>query len=221
MTSLNWLCAAGVGCASLITAAASADFVNPDVPTWRGTSSADFYGWESFTSAFGGPNLPNYTGTESAAALFNFGSGALITGTGNLYGAGGPLSISIFGGLTGAVSEVILNLSTVGTGVNLNSVRFSIFDNSGNSVALAPTSSELRSDAPAPGGQGQIQTWAMRWVVAPLAIGSNRFVVDFNSTTANMSLDAVSLDMHAVPAPGVAALIGIAGLIIKSLRRRS
>ncbi len=221
MTTLNWLCAAGVGCASFITAVASADFVNPDVPTWRGTSSADFYGWETFTSAFGGPNLPNYAGTESAAALFNFGGGALITGTGNLYGAGGPLSISIYGGLTGAVSEVVLNLSTVGTGVNLSSVRFSIFDNNGSSVALAPTSTELRSDTPAPGGQGQIQTWAMRWVVAPLALQSNRFVVDFGSTTVNMSLDAVALDIHAVPAPGVAALMGLAGLFTKSRRRRS
>ncbi len=222
MTQLSWICAAGVvvGCSSLITTVATADFVNPVVPTWRGATSADFYAWESFTSAFGGPNLPNYAGTESAAALFNFGGGAFITGTGNLYGAGGPLSISIYGGLTADVSTVILNLSTIGTTVNLNSIRFSIFDNSGNSTVLAPGSSTLQSDTPAPGGQGQIQTWAMQWAITPSAFTPTRFVLDFASTTSNMSLDAVSLDMRHVPVPGAFALIALAGLTGTARRRR-
>ncbi len=215
------LFAAGVCCSSFVASTASADFVNPLVPGWRGTTASDFYGWESFTSAFGGPNLPNYTGTESAAALFNFGSGAFLTSTGNLYGAGGPLSISIYGGLTGNVSEVILNLSTIGTGVNLSSIRFSIFDNSGSSAVLAATSSELRSDTPAPGGQGQVQTWALNWTIPTQSFQSTRFVVDFASTTSNMSLDAVGLDMQYTPAPGALALIALSGVTARARRRRA
>lgn len=206
---------------SLLSSSASADFVNPLVPVWRGSPTSDFYGWESFTSAFGGPNMTNYPGTESAAALFNYGSGALITGTGNLYGAGGPLSVSIYAGLTAPVTEVILNLATVGTLINLDSVKMIIADNAGNSLMESPTFTELRSDSAAPGGQGQIQTRSFRWIVQGLPFAATRFQLNFNSQGANMSLDTASVDIRYTPAPGAVVVLAVAGLMGVRPRRRT
>ncbi len=221
MFNRNLICVVGIGVSSLVAASASADFINPIVPPWRGAPDADFYGWESFTSAFGGPNLTNYTGTESGAALFNFGGGALITGTGNLYGAGGPLSISIYGGLTAQVNDVILNIASIGTIINTNSVRLVISDNNGNSLSVAPGVSELRSDSAAPGGQGQIQTRAFRWLLTGMPFAATRFELDFASQTNNLSLDAVSADIHYVPVPGVFAMLAASGIVGIRPRRRT
>ena len=66
-------------CALGACAPAIADFTNPLVPEFRGTPASDFFAWESFSSAFGGANTPNYEGTDASAALFNFTMGAGIT----------------------------------------------------------------------------------------------------------------------------------------------
>jgi len=206
---------------SLLSASASADFINPLVPPWRGSATSDFYGWENFTSAFGGPNMTNYAGSESAAALFNYGSGAFITSTGNLYGAGGPLSVSIYAGLTAPVTEVIMNLATVGTMINLGSVKLVLGDNAGNSLTASPSFTELRSDSAAPGGQGQIQTRSFRWILQGLPFAATRFEMNFNSQGANMSLDTASVDIHYTPAPGALVVLAAAGLVGIRPRRRT
>ena len=221
MFNKSLLCVAGIAISSFVAASASADFINPQVPVWRGSPNSDFYGWESFTSPFGGPNLTNYAGTEANAALFNFGPGAFITSTGNLYGASNPLSISIYAGLTAQVTEVILNLSTIGTIINTNSVRLDISDNNGNTISVNPAFMELRSDTAAPGGQGQIQTRAFRWMLQGLPFPATRFELGFNSQTNNISLDAVSVDIHYVPMPGVFAILASSALIATRPRRRT
>lgn len=220
MTNLRVSCVAALASAFSVVPFANADFVNPLVPAWRGSAQSDFYGWESFTSSFGGPNLPNYTGTESGAALFNFGPGAILTGTGNLYAASGPLFISVYGGLSADAQEVILNLATMGTLLNFSSVRLVLADNSGNSVSLGADSAELRSDAPAPGGQGQIQTNAFSWDLSDLTIDATHFTLEFSSASVNMSLDTVSMDVRYVPAPGAFALVALAGVTGWRARRR-
>ncbi|MDA0214055.1 MAG: hypothetical protein O2875_01675 [Planctomycetota bacterium] len=221
MFNVKLLCVAGLALSSFILAPASADFINPIVPPWRGSPDSDFYGWESFTSPFGGPNLTNYAGTEANAALFNFGPGAFITSTGNLYGASNPLSISIYAGLTAQVNEVILNVSTIGTIINTNSVRLDISDNNGNTISINPGFMELRSDTAAPGGQGQIQTRAFRWMLQGLPFPATRFELGFNSQTNNISLDAASVDIRYVPMPGVFAILAVSGIVGIRPRRRA
>ena len=221
MFNKSLLCVAGIAISSFVATSASADFINPQVPVWRGAADADFYGWENFTSAFGGPNVTNYAGTESGAALFNFGPGALITGTGNLYGATNPLSISIYGGLTAQVNEVILNIASIGTIINPNSVRLTISDNNGNTISINPGFMELRSDSPAPGGQGQIQTRSFRWMLPGMLFPATRFELSFASQTNNLSLDTVSADIRYVPVPGVLAILASSGLIAIRPRRRA
>ncbi|MSQ91029.1 MAG: hypothetical protein EXS01_06540 [Phycisphaerales bacterium] len=219
MSYRNWLCAVGVACASLFSLSATADFINPLVPAWRGTSASDFYGWESFTSAFGGPNLPNYPGTEPGAALFNYGPGASLTTNGNIH-SGGPLSVSVYGGLTGPVQEVILNLASLGTIISSDSVQLTLADNSGNSLSVSPMWGELRSSTET--GGGYTQTRAYRWDIGWLPFAPTRFILDFASYGGNITLDAVSADLRyaPIPAPGALALLAVSGLFGANGRRR-
>ncbi|MSR29207.1 MAG: hypothetical protein EXS03_06510 [Phycisphaerales bacterium] len=218
---------AAIGVGVIIAAFASqpvlADFTNPSIPAWRGGPAAAFFAWESFTSPFGGANDPNYAGTDTGAALFNFTMGASITGAGNLFGAQSPLSVMVIGGLTNRVNEVVLNLSTLGTVINLDSVRLTLADNAGHNYTSIFHYTQLRSDVAAPSGQGQIQTRAFKWQLPAGGTEFNptRFTVDFSSQTINMALDAVSLDFHYVPAPTAVALASLAGLVGTRRRRRA
>jgi len=193
---------------------ASADFVNAMVPVWRGAANADFYGWEIFSSAFGGPNLPNYAGTESGAALFNFGSGATINSSGNIQANGGPLSMSVYAGAWEQVAEVIVNIATIGTVVNDNSFVLGLYNNSGGGLTVTPSAMEIRSSQTVPGGQGLIQTRAYKWIVPPTGSILPRFELHFGSLSNNITLDTLSVDVRYIPAPGALALLGFASMLV-------
>ncbi len=219
----NWLWAMYVMVAAFVslgTSNASADFVNPFVPFWRGAANTDFYGWEHFTSAFGGPNLPDYPSTEPGAALFNFGPGATLDG-GNIHAVNSPLSITVYAGLTAPVDQIVVNIATMGSVLSGSTVRLTLADNAGHSVTLAPTLFEMRSDEPGPGGEGRIQTRAYKWQVSGVEFGPIRFQLDFASYTGGINLNTVSTDIHYIPAPGVFALSGIALVLGARRRRRS
>ena len=219
VTQGSW--AAAVATALAVIHPTLADFVNPLVPDWRGTAASEFFGWESFTSAFGGANDPNYAGTEGGAALFNFTMGALITGTGNLYGGQSPLSVMAVGGLTHKVDAVVFNVATIGTLVSLDSVRLTLADNAGHSTTSSYHFTLLRSEVAAPGGQGVVMTRAFKWQFhGGQEFVPTRFTLEFASQGANMSLDAASFDFHYIPAPGALALLGFAGLNGSRRRRR-
>ena len=72
-----------------VTGMATADLINPDIPIWRDDADTAFAQWDSFTSATGGPNAAEQGGGWN---LYNFGSGAIIASSGNLYAAGGALN---------------------------------------------------------------------------------------------------------------------------------
>ncbi len=207
-------------CALCSCAPALADFTNPLIPEFRGTPASDFFAWESFSSAFGGANTPNYAGTDAGAALFNFTQGASITDGGNLAGGASPLSVMAIGGLTGRIDYAVLNLSTFGSSVHLDTVRLTIADNAGHSSTAGFNWTQLRSNISIPGG-GQAQTRAFKWAIpSGVEFNPTRFTIEFSSQGANMTLDAASIDFHYVPAPGALALIGFAGLGGSRRRRR-
>jgi len=199
---------------------AAADFVNPLIPAWRGGANADFYGWEIFNSAFGGPNLPNYAGTESGAALFNFGFGSSINSDGNIQANGGPLSLTVYAGAWEQVVEVILNVATIGTVINDNSVVLGLYNNAGGGLTVSPSAVEVRSSQTAPGGQGLIQTRAYRWIVPPTGSILPRFELNLGSVSNNIALDTLSIDIRYVPAPGAIALLAFAGTLAVCRRHR-
>ena len=67
---------ASIVVASAVAGTATADLVDPSVPTWRGEANSQFYQWDSFTSAAFGPNMPTAGGPS--AQLFNFRGGSFL-----------------------------------------------------------------------------------------------------------------------------------------------
>ena len=202
-----------------VSASAHAGLVNPLIPGWSGGANTQRAQWDSFTQPSGGANLPDFAGS-SPFTLMNFGPGAFITGSGNMYSQTGVLSIMVIGGtLNNAATptQVVMNVATAGSTLNLASVRLSLFDNSGNSMSIAPALSELRADSPTP-PQGAAQTWAFTWNTAGVPLTATGFRVEFSAGAPSMSLDAVRLDMQYAPTPGAVALLAISGLT--AFRRR-
>ena len=119
------------------------------------------------------------------------GTRAFITGGGNLYSQTGALYIMIMGGtLNNAATptQVVMNVATAGSTLNLASVRLSLFDNSGSSMSISPALSELRADSPTP-PQGAAQTWAFTWNTAGVPLTATGFRVEFSAGAPSMSLD--------------------------------
>jgi hypothetical protein len=171
-----------------------------------------YMGWENFMSAYAGANAADMAGSSNLASLFNFGPGAIITGaplpTG-IYNPTGPLSIMIMGGVSSAPrnpTEVVMNLASAGTGINNASVALTLFDNSGNSKRVTPTSTSTRSSTP-DGFGGMAVTTAFSWTVDPMAWSTTRWQIDFSSIAPHAILDAVTLDFKLVPAPGALAVL--------------
>lgn len=201
-----------------ITSVASADLVNPLVPAWHGSEWSEYYAWNSFTSAFGGPNLPDAPGTEAGAALFNFGAGAMITGAGNMQASDAPLSVSVYAGSVATVNRVIVNVASLGGELGANGLQLILSNNGGGGMTLAPSESVLRFSEPLQTG-GLAQTRAFIWNVPVSSAPLPRFELRIMSP-ANFALDAVSIDVRYVPAPGAIALIALAGAVGSGWRRR-
>ena len=118
-------------------------------------------------------------------------------------------------------NAVVLNISAAGTVINMQSVMLSLMDNNGSMLRLSPEHTLIRSDESFPMG-GRVQTLAFTWRFSPNMIPATRWQIDFSSTGANTSLDAVSLDMRFIPAPGalsVLAMLGGGGMICGRRRR--
>ncbi|RPG20439.1 MAG: hypothetical protein CBB69_003500 [Phycisphaera sp. TMED9] len=193
----------------LAAGTACADLVDPLVPDWRGDANAEYAGWESFTNANGGPNFPE---EGSGFSLFNFGPGGIIASSGNLYGAGGPLDIHVYSDGEIAASQAVLSFSFLGTPMDTSNVR-AFFEGG----FVDPLLSELRSEQDF--GGFIKQTWSFLFDFSNLSGTSSSVAFFFDSgDLANTSLDAVSVDVLAVPGPGALALLGLAG--VASRRRR-
>ena len=139
-----------------------------------------------------------------------------------IYNPTGPLSIMIMGGVSSAPrnpTEVVMNLASAGKGINNASVALTLFDNSGNSKRITPTSTSTRDSAP-DGFSGTAVTTAFSWTVDPMAWSTTRWQIDFSSTAPHAILDAVTLDFKLVPTPGaLAVLAAFAGGTPRGRRR--
>ena len=217
------ICFAPIFAIAAFIPCADAGFVNPVIPSWRGAAGTEYMGWENFTSAYGGANLPDVIGSNNLGGLYNFGTGAVLTSTQNIYGTTGPLFISMLGGMATASKnplEVVLNISAAGLVIDLNSIALTIMDNSRSVLRLNPRLSEIRSDQPFSYG-GRVQTLAFTWNLQPNLIAATQWQINFSSTGPNTSLDAVSLDMNFIPAPGALSVLAmLCGVGVNCGRRR-
>ena len=201
-----------VVCCSLASSAMG-DLVNPLAPDWRGDADTAYYQWDSFSQAFGAPNFPSVPPGPPSVGLYNFESGASIASSGNLYGANG-LNIHIY-----PLSEepaappmmAVLNISTMGTTLSLDTVQGYLGAPMSGGEYFDAVSSEVRFEE-SMGEMGVMQTMAFTFDLSEWAGGDTTFGFFFKGEMPHISLDAVSLDLNYVPAPGAAALLLVAGL---------
>lgn len=201
---------------TVATSVASADLINPLEPTWRGDANTAFSQWDSFTSADGGANAP-----EQGAGwnLYNFGPGAIIASSGNLYGAGGALNIHVYPAAAPLynMQEAVVNMSFAGNPIDVDNVRALV--GTAEDGTFVTGVSEFRGGG---GGGFAPQTYAFTFDLSNVAFGFQSLSFFFDSAgESNSSLDAISIDVlgSAIPAPGALALFGMAGFAAR--RRRN
>ena len=204
---------------AVFACSASAELVNPFVPDWRGDAGTAYYQWDSFSQAFGAPNFPSVPPGPPSVGLYNFESGAFIADSGNLYGANG-LNIHIYP-MSEAPSAppmtAVLNISTIGTILSPGTVQGYLGPPMAGGQYYDFVSSEVRFEQPM-GEMGVMRTMAFTFDFSDWDGGDTTFGFFFKGEMPHISLDAVSLDLNFVPAPGALALFGLAG--IRARRRR-
>ena len=194
-----------------IASSASAELVNPVVPDWRGDANTTYAQWESFTSADGGPNAPEQ---GFGYNLFNFGTGAIIASSGNLYGAGGALNIHVYpaGAPLFNLQKAVVNISFAGNPIDTADVR--AFVGEAATGEFFTMTGEERST-------GFASTWAFEVDLTGAARGFQSLSFFFGSgDLSNCSLDAISIDVLGSAIPATGALVGFGLLGVARRRRR-
>jgi hypothetical protein len=218
--------------ACVVVSTASAGFVVEDAPAWRGDANTSYYSWEDFTSADGYMNGPNFPDNEpfpsGNALLFNFGSGATIAGSGNIYAFGGSLNIHTYGYADSDITDAVFNFATLGTQIDFSSVMLAWSDgiDGGESGMIPAGSGSLNYSEEfefGPGQMGYIDNVSWSFDLSSIDADVREVGLIWSSDTINISLDAASMDLRfgAVPAPGALALIGLAGVAGRRRRRRN
>ena len=204
-------------CALTMAAAASiasADLVNPLVPSWAGDATASTYEWNSFTSAFQGPNFPD-SPFSNAASLSNSAPGAIIAGSGNIYSPATGLDIKIEGTGSSSFELAVLNIATMGTELDYSNTFVSVT----NGVLTEDIYAQAIERARIPMGEmGSAVTVAYEFDLSDVGFAFDEWSFRFSGSTANISLDAVRLDLNTIPAPGALLALGFAPMIRR--RRR-
>jgi hypothetical protein len=210
------------------TGAASAGFIAEEVPGWRGDTDTVWYEWESFTSAAAatGPNFPNNEPFPSGnALLFNFGSGALISGDGNIYGFGGPLNIHTYAYTQSDAQEVMANVSLHGTEMLYDQVMLVWNDGiegGEEGAVFAASSMNYWEEVDYGGGNiGAIANVSWSFDLSGISADVRQVGLLFTTSGPHSSLDAVSLDLRvaAVPSPAGIAILGLAAVARRRRRR--
>ena len=168
-----------------------------------------FSQWDSFSSAVNAPNFPEAGG---GFQLFNFGEGAVVASSGNIYNPAGGLNIHVYslGPVVG--EEAVLNISWGGTMLDTTDVQ-AFF----GGEYIDAYSVEQRASSSSPFG-GTTDTWAFKFDLSGIQ-GASDLAFFFGNDGPHGSLDAVSLDLNMVPAPGALALLGMAGVASRRRRR--
>jgi len=195
----------------IATAHAKADLVNPLIPDWRGDAGASFYEWDSFSSAYNAPNF-NDSG-DAGGMLFNFAPGALITGSGNIYGFENPLNIHIYG--YGPLEQAVLNIASMGTEMDYSTVSLFVSDGeNGQYFNYDSFATNYYEEIP---NFGANVSTSYTWDLSDFDGVITEWAVFVNGTSPHNVLDAVSVDIFsgAIPTPGALALLGIASLTRK------
>ncbi len=208
----------------VMAGSAAGGFVVEDVPEWRGDAGTAHYAWESFSSAGAatGPNFPtNEAFPSGQALLFNFSDGALISGDGNIYGFGGPLNLHAYGYTAADADRVVANISMHGTEMLYDQVMLAWTDGiegGAEGMLFATVSINYWEEVDFGGGIGAIANVSYEWDLSGISADVREIGVLFQTSGAHSSLDAVSLDIATIPAPGVLGVMML-GAVVPRRRR--
>ena len=186
----------------------SADLVNPEVPTWRGDAGAQYYAWDSFTHAYNAPNF-NDSG-DAGGMLFNFADGAMVTGSGNIYGQTGGLEIHVYG--YGPLDQAVLNVASMGTEMDYANVSLWVSDGTNGQMFSYDTfATNYYQEIP---NFGANVSSSYTWDLSNYEGTVTEWAFFVNGTDAHNVLDSISVDIFsgAVPVPSALALLCVSGL---------
>ena len=186
------------------------------VPIFRGEPGAAFAGWENFTVSMGSPgNKGDMAGSSASITLLQKANGAQVLGSGNIYNGAEKRLFEIRYASPDPVSEVHLQVRTLGTELDYGSVRLFAWTDSLSAPRTELDRLAFGPPPPAPGsGSGVSSLWA--WDLTGLDATS--IAITFNAADINLSLDSATLDVRVVPEPGPLAL-GLLGLAMLGLLR--
>ncbi|MGE3310774.1 MAG: hypothetical protein AB7O66_12460 [Limisphaerales bacterium] len=210
LSLLGVITAAGV----LAASAATDGFT---IPAFRGQPGATYDGWENFTVSIGNPgNKGDLAGSSLSATLFQTAPGALVLGSGNIYNGTEASRFEIRYAGTEPISDVFLQVRSLGTELNYESVRLFAWTESLGAPRTELDRVAFGPPPPAPGsGFGVSSLWA--WDLTGLDATS--FAIAFDAAEINLSLDSATLDVNVVPEPSPMVL-GALGLALLGLFRR-
>ena len=170
-------------------ASAQAEFTFGSAPAWRTQAQTEFSGWEEFTVAFGGGNVPDLLDTTSDdAVLEQITPGAILTSTGNIYHPAGTPSFIITDSVPGDLIEVVLQIRSFGTALETQSPALSFVNASGLTVAVPYTNFVALGSA-----QGA-EEYQFVWDLCSEPELILSYAISFEGAGAHMSLDLVHLD---------------------------
>ncbi len=223
-------CAMAVLAAVSVSSIAMGDFTVEDAPDWRGDANTSHFEWQSFEHAGGSdpmnfafPNLPTSSSGAGSAVLYNFADGAMIAGDGNIYGFGGPLDIHTYAFTAADAQDAVINISMAGSPMNYEGLYLAWNGADGESGLIANDGFAMNylEEADFGGFPGVFANVSYSFDLSAIEADVREVGIIFGGFAPHMSLDAVSLDIRtaAIPAPGVLALLGIAGAARRRRRR--
>ena len=174
--------------------AAHASFTNPYTPSFRGQAHTQYAYWESFASAVGARNSPtDPLSTTFDAALVQLTPGAILTGSGNIYQFQAPPVFVLNDSVPADLLEVALQVSTWGNELDYGAVELEYVTAGGALVALPATQITELARYPAMGFN--VET-LFTWDLGSVADSITNYTLHFHGAQANLSLDAVTLDVR-------------------------
>lgn len=160
------------------------------IPQFRGTGSAVYAGWDAFTTAFGGVNMPDDLASSLSSSVEQIVPGAIVTTTMNIYHPGAASSFVLDSTSTDPVREAVLQVRSFASPLDDATFRLA-FDRGGLVVELAPSLAQLLSPV---GAGAEEKLFAFDLTGVPEEVRS--FRVLFDATAAHCSFDAVMLDVR-------------------------
>lgn len=195
--------AGSVAAVGALAAVARASFQVTHVAPFHGQPCTEYAGWETFTYAYNGPNMPDDpASTSTDSVLEQLDPGGIITAQGNIDDPTAPPSFRLTDSVPGDLQELELQVS-----INLNQFDWSTFmltyvDAASVTHSIAPNTSTFLVHLM--GHDERLITWDLTGVSDTIT----SYEIDFHTSQPTTQLDALKLDTRYTCSPGTVFCAG-------------